>query len=138
MIDQKVTGILVNPIGITQYLYSLNQVLNIVFYSYPSIILTRKNPSRILNFINYLAPQSLSISSLISSNGYQFFYITLFSRLKSIYNRNFSFFFSTNSTRDAIGLSLYRIYSRTRLVLIYSRNTSFYSLVSRYIYSSIS
>ena len=67
---QHVTSAFVSPKGMTQYLQSLYQVLNTVFYSSPSLIYIKQYTSRRSNQVNILAPQSLFLSSFARGSIY--------------------------------------------------------------------
>ena len=133
MMDQKVAGAFVSPISITVYSYNPYRVLNAVSHLYPFTIRIQQNLSQTSNFVNYLAPQSRSISSYISNKGYQFFLVALFSYLQSIQSRSLLFFLGTKSTREAIRLLLSRINPFLRFFSRYCISSSYQSYDIRYI-----
>ena len=74
----NIAGALQRLNGIINVLQSPNQVINAVSYLQPSVIQIQLNAAITSSLIKYLALQSASNISQISSNGYQFLIITVF------------------------------------------------------------
>ena len=83
---QKTNSILINLKGIIVYLKYLQYILKAVFSSQPSFILIRLKAPLRLSLVKILAPQSLSLNLLASSNTYLLGTITMFYFLQSITN----------------------------------------------------